>query len=117
MSSLDARNSSRVARISSFSFSKYVRDFPFRDKRITCCVMVLPPPSLPSLTTATDKLGSLAGLMDKLPEAARGPLKQIVSSGMPQLEGILNKLSAIPGVGAIIKPIVESLQAKLAMFQ
>ena len=73
--------------------------------------------ALPTLTTATDKLGSLAGMMEKLPEAARGPIKQIVTGGMPQLEGILNKLGAIPGVGAILKPVLESMAPKLAMFK
>lgn len=72
--------------------------------------------AIPNLTSATDQLGNLAGMMDKLPEAARGPVKQIVSSGLPQIQGIIEKLSAIPGVGEIIKPVVESLSAKLAMF-
>jgi len=73
--------------------------------------------AIPSLTSATDKLGNLAGMMDKLPEAARGPIAKIVADGMPQIQEIINKLSAIPGVGAVLKPVIESLSSKLAMFQ
>lgn len=73
--------------------------------------------AIPNLTSATDQLGNLAGMMDKLPEAARGPIKQIVASGLPQIQGIIEKLSAIPGVGPVIKPVVESLTAKLSMFK
>ena len=72
--------------------------------------------ALPNLTSATENLGGLAGMMDKLPEAARGPLKAVVAGGIPQLQELMNKISAIPGVGPIIKPVVEGLSEKLAMF-
>jgi len=72
--------------------------------------------AIPSITSATDQLGNLAGMMDKLPEVARGPIAKIVSDAMPQLQELINKLSAIPGVGAVLKPVIEGLSAKLAMF-
>ena len=73
--------------------------------------------ALPGLNDATTKLGSLAGLLDKLPEAARGPVMNIVSEGLPQIQGLIDKISAIPGVGPIIKPIADGLLEKLALFQ
>lgn len=72
--------------------------------------------ALPNITSATDNLGGLAGVMDKLPEAARGPIKAVVAGGMPQLQEMMDKISAIPGVGPIIKPMIDGLTEKLAMF-
>lgn len=72
--------------------------------------------ALPNITSASDKLGGLASVMDKLPEAARGPIKAIVAGGMPQLQEMINKISAIPGVGPIVKPVLDGLTEKLAMF-
>ncbi len=73
--------------------------------------------ALPQLTSATDQLGNLAGMLNKLPEAAQGPIMKIVSDGLPQLEGLLSKLDAIPGVGPVLKPVVEGLVQKLNLFQ
>ena len=69
------------------------------------------------LDETTSKLGGLVGLMDKLPEAARAPISGIVSNGLPQIQGLIDKVSAIPGVGPIIKPAVDGLMEKLASFQ
>ncbi len=73
--------------------------------------------ALPQLDKATTKLGSLAGMLDKLPESARGPVMKIVSEGMPQIQSLIDKISAIPGVGPIIKPVADGLLEKLALFQ
>ena len=73
--------------------------------------------AIPKLGETASQLGGLAGMMDKLPEAARGPISGIVSTGLPQIQGLIDKVSAIPGVGPIIKPAVDGLMEKLAMFQ
>ncbi len=73
--------------------------------------------ALPQLTSATSELGNLAGMLNKLPAAAQEPIMKIVSDGLPQLQALLSKLDAIPGVGPVIKPVVEGLVQKLALFQ
>ncbi len=73
--------------------------------------------AIPQLDETTSKLGGLVGLMDKLPEAARAPISGIVSNGLPQIQGLIDKISAIPGVGPIIKPAVDGVMEKLALFQ
>ena len=73
--------------------------------------------ALPQLGDATSKIGGLAAMLDKLPEVARGPVMKIVSEGLPQLQGLIDKISAIPGVGPIIKPAIDGLMEKLALFQ
>ncbi|MEE9396654.1 MAG: DUF937 domain-containing protein [Methylococcales bacterium] len=73
--------------------------------------------ALPQLGEATSKLGNLAGMLDKLPEAARGPVKNIVSQGLPQIQGLIDKINAIPGVGPLLKPAADGLLEKLALFQ
>jgi len=70
-----------------------------------------------TLTTATDKLGTYASLFEKLPASAREPIAKLVSSALPQLKGLITKVGAIPGVGAIIKPVIENLITKLALFK
>jgi hypothetical protein len=73
--------------------------------------------AIPQLSVATSKLGGLASIVDTLPEAAKLPVQQIISSGIPQIQGILDKVAAIPGVGPIIKPVADGLLQKLALFQ
>lgn len=60
-----------------------------------------------------DKVAGLGGMMDKIPEAARGPLNGIVSSGLEALGPILEKVRAIPEVGAIIDPIITPIMETL----
>lgn len=70
-----------------------------------------------NLTAATNKLGTYASMFEKLPASAREPISKLVASALPQLKELLNKVGDIPGVGPIIKPIVENLSSKLALFQ
>ena len=73
--------------------------------------------AIPSLTEATGQLGSLGGLFAKLPEAARGPITKIVSDNMQGIQEMVTKVASIPGVGELIKPVVEKLSAALLMFK
>jgi hypothetical protein len=73
--------------------------------------------AIPSLTEATGQLGSLGGLFAKLPEAARGPITKIVSDNMQGIQDMVTKVASIPGVGELIKPVVEKLSAALLMFK
>lgn len=69
--------------------------------------------AIPKLTEMGEQFGGMAGLIEKVPEAARGPLTGIVSTGLGMLEPLLEKVRAIPGVGAIIDPIVTPMLEQL----
>ncbi len=73
--------------------------------------------AIPSLTEATGQLGSLGGLFAKLPEATRGPITKVVADNMQGIQDMVTKVASIPGVGEMIKPVVEKLSAALLMFK
>lgn len=73
--------------------------------------------ALPQITGATDKLGSIAGMLDKMPAAAQAPIKSAIANAITPLKSLIDKVGAIPGVGDVIKPAIEGLAAKLALFQ
>ena len=69
--------------------------------------------SLPQLTEMGDKVEGLSGMIEKLPEAARGPLSGIISTGIAAIEPLLETARGLPGVGALIDPIVTPILEKL----
>ncbi len=70
--------------------------------------------ALPALTEAGSKLDGLSETFGKLPDAARGPLAGIVSEGLAKFQPIVDKVMALPGVGDILKPVIEPIMEKLA---
>ena len=72
---------------------------------------------LPDLNNATNKLGNLASMLNKLPDEQHKSLVTTVSQAIPQLKSLIDKVAAIPGVGDIIKPVVQALVSKLALFK
>lgn len=69
--------------------------------------------SLPALQGFGTQLNDVASMIEGVPEAARGPLTSIVQNGMGILQPLLEKLRAIPGVGAIIDPVMTPIVEKL----
>jgi len=47
---------------------------------------------LPDLTAAADDMGKYAGMLDKLPDAAKGPIIAMVGEALPKIQGILDTL-------------------------
>lgn len=72
--------------------------------------------AVPALTEATGKLGGLSSLFDKLPGSAKGAVSTVAENGMSSLQAAIDKVEQIPGVGPIIKPVVDGLMEKLAAF-
>ncbi|MBX2824289.1 MAG: DUF937 domain-containing protein [Gammaproteobacteria bacterium] len=70
--------------------------------------------ALPALEEMKSKVDGLGGMLEKIPEAARGPLSGIISTGLETLTPIIEKLRGLPGVGDVIDPIItpvlETLQ-------
>ncbi len=72
---------------------------------------------VPKLTQSVDSLGQYAALLDKIPAPARATVVKYATDYLPQIQELLNKIGSIPGVGAIIKPVVDNLNSKLALFK
>jgi hypothetical protein len=72
--------------------------------------------ALPKLEEMSTSLDSLTGLADQLPEGAVSGISEMVGSGLSGLDGVMASLEAIPGVGDLIKPIIDQIKEKLAAF-
>jgi len=73
--------------------------------------------AVPKLTETVNNLGTYAAMLDKLPANVQDQIRKYIGQYLPKLKDALNKVGSIPGVGAIIQPVVENLSAKLAMLQ
>lgn len=69
--------------------------------------------ALPGLTKATSEFDQLNGLLGQLPPEARKTLADTFASIRPNLTHLFDRVLAIPGVGAIVKPAVDAINAKL----
>lgn len=70
--------------------------------------------ALPNLEDAAGKLSGLNDLIVRLPDAAKGPIGSVVQNGMGSLQPIIDKVTAIPGVGALIEPVIAPLMEMLS---
>ena len=71
---------------------------------------------VPSAEAAVPGLKDLAGILegykvtaDKLPEAGKATVKEMVGTNLGLLQPIIDTVLAIPGVGDILRPIVEPM--------
>ena len=71
--------------------------------------------ALPKLQAATAQIDKVDGLIGQLSATQRTALAGLVTPAMPALNQLFDKVLAIPGVGDIIKPTIDTLKAKIAM--
>jgi hypothetical protein len=69
--------------------------------------------ALPKLNELNDSLTKLGGLVDQLPAEGKSALAASVSGSLSNLEALVAKVNAIPGVGDLIKPVAEPMLEKL----
>lgn len=69
------------------------------------------------LNKLTESFGGMKELFGKLPDSAKGMVAQIFESSMSDIKPMIDKVMAIPGVEAVIKPAIEALLAKLNEFK
>jgi hypothetical protein len=67
-------------------------------------------PKLEEMRTDVDQMSDLAG---QLPSEGKQALAGLVSSAMPALLELIDKVMAIPGVSDVLKPVVDPMRAKL----
>lgn len=65
--------------------------------------------ALPAIEEANGKLSGLVDVATRLPDAAKGPIAGLVESGMSSLQPVIDKVTAIPGVGEIVQPAVDKM--------
>jgi hypothetical protein len=70
--------------------------------------------ALPAITALSGKLDGMKALMDKLPEAGKTKIMELIKSNLGEVENHFAKLMWIPGVGDKIKPAVDGVIEKLA---
>lgn len=69
--------------------------------------------ALPGLTKASSEFDQLDSLLNQLSPENRKMLADVFASIKPNLDQLLDKAVAIPGVGAVIKPTVDAIRSKL----
>jgi len=72
--------------------------------------------ALPKLKDASSQLDSLKDLWGQIPDSAKPAIKTALSAAMPQLEQLVTKVAAVPGVGDIIQAPAKELLDKLKAF-
>jgi hypothetical protein len=69
--------------------------------------------ALGDLSNSTDKLSQIFG---NLPDEAKAAIQGVVEQGIAQLETLMDKVLAIPGVREILQPKLDELITKLREF-
>jgi hypothetical protein len=71
--------------------------------------------NLPNLNQAASEFDQLTGLLSQLSPENRKLLAETFASIKPNLDQMLDKALAIPGIATIIKPAVDAIRSKLEM--
>jgi ABC-type transporter Mla subunit MlaD len=69
--------------------------------------------ALPRLKEAASQVDKVVSSVDSLPADGRKALYGFVAAALPTINTLLDKVLAIPGVSAAIKPTVDELRLKL----
>jgi len=70
----------------------------------------------PKLSDLTPKLDSLKALWDKVPAAGKSAITKIAAEHLGKLKELVAKVLAIPGVSEKLKPVLDTVLAKLSAF-
>lgn len=70
--------------------------------------------AVPKLKDAAEKLDGMKALMDKLPEAGKSKIADVIKTNLNSIDDQSAKLLWIPGVGATIKPALDQVMDRSA---
>lgn len=70
----------------------------------------------PKLTELPTKLDGIKALWDKLPDAGKSAITKIAVDHLGQIKDLVTKVLAIPGVSEKLKPVLDTILAKLTAF-
>lgn len=71
--------------------------------------------ALPKMEGLNEQLGSISGLMDKVPAGIKETVTGQLGSMIDPIKAMLDKVLAIPGVGPILQPLVDSMLEKVGL--
>jgi len=69
--------------------------------------------ALPGVTKASSEFDQLTALLNQLPPDTRKTLAETFAAIKPNLDDLIDRVLGIPGVGAIIKPTVDAIRARI----
>jgi hypothetical protein len=69
--------------------------------------------ALPKLKELDEKVDGMKKAYGLVPEAGKAAIKTLLGDGLTKLKDLVAKITALPGVGEKIKPVVDGLMAKL----
>ncbi|HEX2478327.1 MAG TPA: DUF937 domain-containing protein [Geminicoccaceae bacterium] len=69
--------------------------------------------ALPKLNEIGANLDRLGGLAGRLPAEGQSALAAVINGALPELEALIARVSDLPGVGDIIRPVANGLVEKL----
>lgn len=72
--------------------------------------------ALPDLKNVDTDLGKIVQKFSEMSPEQKSQLTGIVTKAMPQLEGAMEKVTALPGIGAVVGPTLDSLKSKFSSF-
>ena len=71
--------------------------------------------ALPKMEGLNEQLGGIGGMLDKLPAGVKESVGGGLGSMIDPIKAMLDKVLAIPGVGPILKPVVDSMLEKVGV--
>lgn len=72
--------------------------------------------AIPQLNAATTKLDQLSGLYQNLPDSAKSVVSSTAGGKISNIQGMVEKISTIPGIGPVLQPTTDALMDKLTLF-
>lgn len=69
--------------------------------------------ALPKLEELAGNVDNLSGLFGQLPDAAKTGVVSLIKDNMGGLNDVISKVTALPGVGSLIQPIIDTIMKSL----
>ena len=69
--------------------------------------------ALPKIRDAKTQLDNISTMSDRLPPEGKRSLARLVAAAMPTINGLCDKVLAMPGVGPVASPVINELRSRL----